>query len=64
MGWDTNLDPKGLPKIQGRGFDPPVLSMNEYIQFCARMRMEMSKNSLRRPNSLEEGLPVKVPFNI
>ena len=64
MGWDTNLDPEKLPKIQDRGFDPPVLSMDEYIQFCARMRMEMGKSSLRQPNSLEERLPVKAPFKI
>lgn len=64
MGWETNLDPEKLPRIQDRGLDPPALSMDDYIRFCARMRMEMTKNSLRRLNSLEEGLPVKVPFRI
>ena len=64
MGWDTNLNPEKLPKMQDRGMDPPVLSMDDYIRFCARMRMEMTKNFLSRQNSLEEGLPVKAPFRV
>ena len=64
MGWDTNLNPERLPKIQDSGFDAPVLSMDDYVRFCARMRMKMSKDSLRRLNSLEENLPVNVPFKI
>ena len=64
MGWDTNLDPEKLPKIQGQRFDPPVLSMDDYVRFCARMRMQASKNSAYPSNSLEEGLPVKAPFKI
>ena len=64
MGWDTNLDPERLPKIQDRGLDPPVLSMDDYVRFCARMRMETAKNSLRRLNSLKESLPVNAPFKI
>ena len=64
MGWDTNLNPEKLPKVQNGGFDPPVLSMDDYIRFCARMRLEMSKNSLHRLDSLEEGLPVKALFKI
>lgn len=64
MGWDTNLDPEKLPKIQEGRLDPPVMSMDDYIRFCARMRMEAVKGSLRRLNSLEEGLPVKAPFKI
>ncbi|GEM_PF-6572213 len=64
MGWDTNLDPERLPKMQDHGFNPPALSMDEYVRFCARMRLEMSEDSLRRLNSLEEDLPVKVPFKI
>ena len=64
MGWDTKLDPEKLPKIQDRGLDPPALSMDDYVRFCARMRMGMAKNSLGRLNSLEEGLPVKAPFKI
>ena len=65
MGWDTNLDPEKLPKIQDRGLDPPVLSMDDYVRFCSRVRMEMSKSSLHRLNSLEEeDFPVKIPFKI
>ena len=64
MGWDTNLDPEKLPKIQDHGLDPPVLSMDDYVRFCARMRMEMAKNPLRRVHSFEEGLPVKAAFKI
>lgn len=59
-----NLDPEKLPGIQDHGLDPPVLSMDDYIRFCARMRMERIKNSLHRLNSLEEGLPVKALFRI
>ena len=64
MGWDTNLDPERLPKIQDRGLDPPVLSMDDYVRFCARMRIQMNQDSLRRLNSLEENLPVKALFKI
>ena len=64
MGWDTDLDPKKLPGIKKHRFDPPVLSMDDYVRFCARMRMEMSKNSLGALSSLTEGLPVRVPFKI
>ena len=64
MGWDTNLDPEKLPKIQDRGLDPPVLSMDDYVRFCARMRLQMSEDSLRRLNSLEKNLTVNVLFKI
>lgn len=63
MGWDTNLDPDKLPKIKDHGFDPPVLNMDDYVRFCARMRIERDKNSLHRIN-LEEGLPVQALFKI
>ena len=64
MGWDTDLDPERLPRIQDHGLDPPVLSMDDYIRFCARMRMKITKRSRHRLNSLEEGLPVKALFKI
>lgn len=64
MGWDTNLNPKKLPQMQGRGIDPPALSMDEYVRFCARMRIETAKNVLSLPISLEEGLPVKALFRV
>lgn len=63
MGWDTNLDPEKLPKIQERGLEPPVLSMDDYVKFCARMRMKrMSPHPQRR--SWDENFPVNAPFRI
>ena len=64
MGWDTNLDPEKLPKAQDLRLPAPVLSMDDYARFCARMRLEGLRHSLHRVNSLEENLPVNVLFRI
>ena len=64
MGWETNLDPKKLPKIKDPGFASPVMSMDDFVRFCARLRMAASKDSLHRSNDLEENFPVNAPFKI
>ena len=64
MGWDTKLDPKKLPRIQGQGFESPKLSMDEYVRFCGRVRMEKARHPAQQKRSLEESLPVNSLFRI
>ena len=63
MGWDTELDPKKLPKIES-AFDPPVLSMDDYIRFCARMRMRDIKHLSPSQDLRDKNFPVDTLFKL
>ena len=64
MGWETNLDPKKMPIIQDHGFDPPVLSMDEYVRFCARIRMVRQNHSSDKRHIADRDFPVNVSFRV
>jgi len=54
-----------LPEIPGRGFPPPVLSMEQYVRFVEETREMLRENNMladiiaRRPRPSEEMFVLK-----